>query len=100
MQLASKTIQGFGRKGLLSEIAKNHFPNEILQRRKHGFSPPFSQIIQYLPEQDWEPQLLNIFGSDLQVTWEKAKFNQNHAFAAWALLVCNYFIANRNLKLI
>jgi len=100
MQLASKTIQGFGRKGLLSEIAKNRFPNEILQRRKHGFSPPFSQIIQYLPEQDWEPQLLNIFGSDLQVTWEKAKFNQNHAFAAWALLVCNYFIANRNLKLI
>jgi asparagine synthase (glutamine-hydrolysing) len=99
MSLPPAELGKSGQKRIIREIARKRLPEEVLQRRKHGFSPPFTKIIQYLPEPEWDDILIRDFGSDLKFTWEKARINQNYSIAAWAMLVCNYFIRERNLNL-
>ena len=87
------------RKFILRKIAKKYISSEILNRPKHGFSAPFSEIMSFLNRPKWHDDLYRKFGSNIDDTWVRAKDSQNHATASWALLVLNEFLMNKKIIL-
>lgn len=96
-KISAQEHLNFGKKSFLGALSKRRFPVELIQRKKHGFSPPLSQILKHFQQPNWSPLLLKLFGDDIARIWCLARVNQNHASAAWALLVCNHFISTERL---
>ena len=92
MKISESEMKNLGHKGHLGLIARNLFPESLIQRSKHGFAPPFFKLIKYLNEPLWDDSLIEIFGDDLAQLWKAASSNQNYGIAAWSLLVCNHFL--------
>lgn len=98
-RVSEKEHRLFGRKSFLGALAKKRFPEELIQKRKHGFSPPLMRILEHVPKPDWNRQIEEIFGDDADNIWKLARTNQNYSTAAWALMVCNYFMCGNRLQL-
>ncbi len=80
------------RKVFLRQFAAEFLPPEVITAKKHGFSPPLSEIVKYLEEPNWNLEYLGLSQESLQQNWQLAlKGNENASYAAWAALVLNYY---------
>ena len=88
------------RKWILKQLAKRHLPDYVVKNQKHGFSPPLGQILSYVAEPNWCPEVRNLTDVSPSQIWQKAQKDQNYAIAAWALMVLDHFIKKGNLVLL
>jgi hypothetical protein len=77
-------------KGPLVNLITKKYPKSILSLDKHGFSPPFQQVRNYLIEPKWKLNEVGISSSVASQIWRTK--GQNAAIASWALFVINSFI--------
>ena len=91
-QVSQNQIQTGKRKILIRQFAEEFLPSEVLNAKKHGFSPPLLEIVKHLEEPDWNLEYLGLTEEVLSRNWESALAgNQNASYAAWATLVLNSF---------
>jgi asparagine synthetase B (glutamine-hydrolysing) len=80
------------RKVLLRKFAAEFLPPEVIVAKKHGFSPPLPEIVKHLEEPVWNLAYLGLSQESLHQNWQLAlKGNENAAYAAWAVMVLNYY---------
>jgi asparagine synthetase B (glutamine-hydrolysing) len=87
------------RKWILKNMAKKYLPNYLIARGKQGFSLSFSRVIPHLKEPSWDDELVKISGASLPQIWKLARNDQNHAMAAWSLMVINHFLVQKKLHI-
>ena len=91
-QVSQDQIQTGKRKILIRQFAEEFLPGEVLDAKKHGFSPPLLEIVKHLEEPDWNLEYLGLTEDGLSRNWELALAgNQNASYAAWATLVLNSY---------
>lgn len=92
-RISQKQLNILEPKAILKDYAKDFLPLEVLNKKKQGFSPPFSQIMTHLEWPKWNSVEMGIDRKLLDFIWgQGVAGKENYALASWSLMVINKFV--------